>query len=93
MLTFNYGTHSYLVTAYANVQLRCMLIFNYGICSYIVSGICSFSVTITFNIMSKFSEQCEQYQNCKLHDVTWNYDGTVYKPVIHTWRNEGLTLQ
>jgi hypothetical protein len=69
---------------YAHVQLRYMLVYIYGICS--------FSVTITFNIMSKFCEQCEQYQNYTLHDVTWNYDGTVYKPVIHTWRNEGTTV-
>jgi len=35
-------------------------------------GLGSFSVTITFNTMSKFCEQCEQYQNCTLHNVTWN---------------------
>jgi len=64
MLPFNYGIRSYLAMTYSHIQLRYMLIYSYGLCS--------FSVTITFNIMSKFCEQCEQYQNCTLHNVTWN---------------------
>jgi cellulose synthase/poly-beta-1,6-N-acetylglucosamine synthase-like glycosyltransferase len=66
-----YGICSYSIMLYAHIYLH-MLYAHIQLLLHIILLASSVSnVTI--------------YQNCTIHDVTWNYDSTVFKPVIHTW--------
>lgn len=75
-----YGICSYSITLYAHIQLCYMFIFSYSICSYLV--------TITYNSMSKFCEQC--YHITKLYNTwcnveLWQYSLEASDPYLEEW--------